>query len=273
MCHMTREIENTMYRNPLAMPETTAVHHPLGVVQQQRPSPQLDNGALSVRKPSSLLRRGWPRQVAGEPVTVKPRKRETLHVVGNNSDQALGIRFTEHRIFIGAKKTSKWSNMVDRLEMAFDGEPIDIPTVLGAWWECTVMTGVTATRIAPTNSLRVQLNGVFDIMATVVTMTEHDSRIHKYRVAEDDNLAHLDIGFKFYNLTGSLHGVLSQTYRSNYVNKLTVSTNMPVMSGGHNYISSDIFGTDCAVARFRRHTDISMLTSTTSTISQHGPSQ
>lgn len=32
VCHMTREIKNAVYRNPLAVPETAAVHNPLGVV-------------------------------------------------------------------------------------------------------------------------------------------------------------------------------------------------------------------------------------------------
>ncbi|CAM0147848.1 unnamed protein product [Urochloa decumbens] len=135
--------------------------------------------------------------------------------------QALGIRFAEHRLYMGAKKTAKWNNDVDRLELAFDGAPIDIPTEIGA----------------------------------------EDSRIHNYGVTEDDSLAHFDLGFKFLDLTEDVHGVLGQTYRSDYVNQLSVSSKMPVMGGAPKYLSSDIFATDCAVARFGSHkVGISMVT-------------
>jgi hypothetical protein len=45
--------------------------------------------------------------------------------------------------------------------------------------------------------------------------TDEDSRIHHYGVTEDDSLAHFDLGFKFYDLTDNVHGVLGQTYRTN----------------------------------------------------------
>jgi hypothetical protein len=44
--------------------------------------------------------------------------------------------------------------------------------------------------------------------------------------------------------------MLEQTYHSDYVNQLSVSANMPIMGGAPKYVSSDIFATDCAVARF-----------------------
>ncbi|VAH86143.1 unnamed protein product [Triticum turgidum subsp. durum] len=174
--------------------------------------------------------------------------------------QALGIRFADHRMYMGAQKTTKWNNDVDRLELAFDGESINIAADVGAKWQSTVVPGLTVTRTTVTNGVRVQLKGVFDIMAKVVPITQEDSRVHNYGVTEDDSLAHLDIGFKFYDLSDDVHGVLGQTYRSDYVNKLSVSANMPVMGGVANYISSDIFSTDCKVARFGLSADISMVT-------------
>ncbi|KAL5226700.1 hypothetical protein ABZP36_014965 [Zizania latifolia] len=39
-----------------------------------------------------------------------------------------------------------------------------------------------------------------------------------------------------------------------------VSASMPVVGGAPSYVSSDIFSTDCAVARFGRSTGISMVT-------------
>jgi hypothetical protein len=160
---------------------------------------------------------------------------------------------------VGAKKTVKWNSDIDRLEMTLDDEPIDIPAKLGARWESTSVVGLSITRTAIANGIRVQLVGVFDIMASAVPVTEKDSRIHNYGVAEDDCLAHLDIGFKFHDLTDNVHGVLGQTYRSDYVNKLSLRTSMPVMGGATSYVSSDIFATDCLVARFGRHDGISMV--------------
>ena len=138
--------------------------------------------------------------------------------------------------------------------------PIEIPTAIDAQWQSTTVPALTITRSAATNGIRVQLKGVFDILANVVPITEKDSRIHNYGVTEDDSLAHFDIGFKFHSLTDDVHGVLGQTYRTDYVNKLSVSTNMPIMGGTSTYVTSDIFSTDCKVARFGRSSGISMVT-------------
>lgn len=61
---------------------------------------------------------------------------------------------------------------------------------------------------------------------------------------EDDNLAHLDLGFRFFGLPDDMHNMLVQTYRADNVNQLSVSSNMPVMGGVPNYVSSYIFITD-----------------------------
>ncbi|VAH86127.1 unnamed protein product [Triticum turgidum subsp. durum] len=140
--------------------------------------------------------------------------------------QALGIRFADHRLYMGAQKTVKWDSNVDHLELAFDDMPIEIPTAIDAQWQSTTK----------------------------------DSRIHNYGVTEDDSLAHFDIGFKFHSLTNNVHGVLGQTYRTDYVNKLSVSANMPIMGGTSSYVTSDIFSTDCKVTRFGRSSGISMVT-------------
>ncbi|KAJ1287250.1 hypothetical protein BS78_03G416500 [Paspalum vaginatum] len=177
--------------------------------------------------------------------------------------QALGIRFAHHRLYMGAQKTAKWDNDVDRLDLAFDGAPIDVPAPdSGAVWRSAAVPGLTVARTASANGVRVRLEGVFDIMANVVPISAEDSRIHNYGVTDDDCLAHFDLGFRFFDLTDDVHGVLGQTYRSDYVNQLSVSSNMPVMGGAPNYVASHIFATDCAVARFGAHraAGISMVT-------------
>ncbi|KAG0541180.1 hypothetical protein BDA96_03G474100 [Sorghum bicolor] len=175
--------------------------------------------------------------------------------------QALGIRFAHHRLYVGAQKTAKWDSDVDRLQLALDGgAPIDVPTETGAVWQSAAVPGLTITRTAAANGVRVQLQGVFDVVANAVPITPEDSRVHSYGVTEDDSLAHLDLGFRFLGLTDHVHGVLGQTYRPDYVNKLSVSSNMPLMGGAPKYVSSDIFATDCAVARFGAAGIVSMVT-------------
>jgi len=119
-----------------------------------------------------------------------------------------------------------------------------------ARWSPPAAPGLSVTRTARVNTVVVELRGVFRIVANVVPITAEDSRIHNYGVTDDDSLAHLDLGFKFYDLTDDVHGVLGQTYRPDYVNRLNVTSKMPVMGGAPDYLSSDLFSTDCAVARF-----------------------
>uniref|UniRef100_A0A0E0AIU4 Uncharacterized protein n=1 Tax=Oryza glumipatula TaxID=40148 RepID=A0A0E0AIU4_9ORYZ len=95
-------------------------------------------------------------------------------------------------------------------------------------------------------------------MTNVVPINDQDSRINNYGFTEEDNISHLDLGFKFYDLTNKVHRVLGQTHCFDYVNNLSVSANMPVTGGTLWYAISDIFSTNCAIARFGRHAGISM---------------
>jgi hypothetical protein len=126
--------------------------------------------------------------------------------------QSLGIRFAAHTLYMGAQKTVTWDDSVDRLELTFDGAPIEVPAEIDGQWQSTEAPALTVTRTSVTNGIRVQLKGVFDIIAQVVPITEKDSRIHNYGVTEEDSLAHFDLSFRFYDLTDDVHGVLGQTY-------------------------------------------------------------
>nr|BAA75476.1 root cap protein 1 [Zea mays] len=187
--------------------------------------------------------------------------------------QALGIRFAHHHLYVAAQRTPRWDAAADHLALALDDEDVDVasllPRFVGARWSPPTAPALSVTRTARVNTVVVELRGAFRIVASVVPITAEDSRIHNYGVREDDGdtLAHLDLGFKFYDLTDDVHGVLGQTYRPDYVNSLNVTSNMPVMGGAPDYLSSDLFSTDCAVARFggRRHqqataANIAMLT-------------
>ncbi|CAL5097472.1 unnamed protein product [Urochloa decumbens] len=164
--------------------------------------------------------------------------------------QALGIRFAHHHLYVGATHTAHWDAAADHLTVAFDDESVTLPAAAGARWSPATAPSLSVTRTAQANTVVVELRGVFRIMANAVPITAEDSRVHGYGVTADDSLVHLDLGFKFYDLTDDVHGVLGQTYRTDYVNRLDVAAKMPVMGGADSFVSSGLFETDCAVARF-----------------------
>ncbi|GAB4859751.1 hypothetical protein Ancab_011229 [Ancistrocladus abbreviatus] len=164
--------------------------------------------------------------------------------------QSLGILFDNHQLYIGAKKTATWNDAVDRLALTFDGEPVYLPESLGSRWHSSTSPAVTITRSSPTNDVVIEVEGNFRIKAAVVPITQKDSIIHKYGISEEDCFAHLDLSFKFYSLSGDVSGVLGQTYASNYVSRVKMGIQMPVLGGDEEFSSSNLFAADCAVARF-----------------------
>lgn len=180
------------------------------------------------------------------------------HVPGLKRDptwvQAIAVQFSNrHRLYIGARKTATWDDESDRLAVVFDGEDVHLPGVANARWKAPSAPSLTVTRTnKAANGVVVELAGVFKITANAVPITEEDSRVHSYGVTSDDCLAHLDLAFKFYALSDGVHGVLGQTYRSGYVNRMDVTKKMPVMGGEREFVASGLFATDCSVARYGR---------------------
>ncbi|CAL4994772.1 unnamed protein product [Urochloa decumbens] len=174
--------------------------------------------------------------------------------------QALGVTFvsgsSNRNLYIGARRAAEWDEDEDHIVLALDGEPIDLDsTTKNARWASKAVPGLTVTRTADANAVAVELAGAFTVTANAVPITDEESRGHGYGKTGSDSLVHLDVGYAFHGLSGGVDGVLGQTYRTDYVNKLDITAKMPVMGGEEKYRSSGLFATDCAVSRFGRGAD------------------
>lgn len=173
--------------------------------------------------------------------------------------QSIALLFDDHRVYVGAQKTSVWDDSSDRIIISYDGETIQLPTSEGASWKSTSLPYMTISRSAATNAIVLEVENKFKITTTVVPITAEESRVHNYGITEEDCFAHLELGFKFYSLTEDVHGVLGQTYRNGYVSNVEMSSDMPLMGGERKFSTSELFEPDCAVSRFGRATGIAMV--------------
>ncbi|KAJ0786392.1 hypothetical protein HanOQP8_Chr02g0054921 [Helianthus annuus] len=162
--------------------------------------------------------------------------------------QSIGILFDDHKLIVGAKKTSTWDDKEDHLYITLNDTPL---TLDGKNWNYR-NSSLLITRTSPTNGIAIEVENSFRITASVVPIGVEESRVHGYNITNDDCFAHLELGFKFYNLGEVVNGVLGQTYRWNYVSKIKVSSNMAVMGDIPKYSSSSMLATDCSVSRFGR---------------------
>lgn len=156
-----------------------------------------------------------------------------------------------HSFYLAAMKTATWDDSVDRLALWYNSHPISLPTKEDAMWQSPDGL-ISVKRAHMTNSIIVESKNKFEISATARPITKQESKIHHYNITDSNCYAHLDVSFKFYDLSDNVDGVLGNTYRKDYISKVNLTNPMPVVGGERNFITSGLFATDCAVSRFNK---------------------
>ncbi|XP_020532256.1 uncharacterized protein LOC18424225 [Amborella trichopoda] len=163
--------------------------------------------------------------------------------------QAIGLIFGSHHLYLGAQKASRWDDSIDHISLSLNGEDIEIPTLFGAT-HIHKDAGLKIWRLEDTNSVIVNAKDQFKIKARVLPITQEDSRTHGYEITNEDCFSHLEVNFRFYNLSTKVDGVLGQTYAPGYQSRVLVGAAMPIMGGARRFESSHIFSTDCLASKF-----------------------
>ncbi|XP_057851018.2 uncharacterized protein LOC131061391 [Cryptomeria japonica] len=168
--------------------------------------------------------------------------------------QSIGVLFCgNHQLFLGANKVSSWDDSIDQLAIALDGKSIQLPNREGAAATLPLSSSkLKIVRSDTANAVTVEVENKFMITARVVPITPEESRIHNYGITTESDhcFAHLELSFKFYSLSPRVTGVLGQTYGAEYRSPINLGAAMPVVGGEADYVTTNLFATDCKVARF-----------------------
>lgn len=163
--------------------------------------------------------------------------------------QALGLMFGSHTFTLEATRTEKWDNEEDHLQFSYDGEALSIPEGLYSEWT-SPENNLKVERIASKNSATVTLSEAVEISVNVIPVTEEDNRIHNYQIPSNDSFAHLEVQFRFFNLSAQVEGVLGQTYQPNFHNTAKAGVAMPIVGGAEKYRTSSLLSADCKSCLF-----------------------
>ncbi|RZC71531.1 hypothetical protein C5167_034912 [Papaver somniferum] len=167
---------------------------------------------------------------------------------GRNRDntwiQALGFMFGTQTFTLAAKKVAQWDDLVDQLVFTYNNEPLTIEEGHLSTWVASDGQ-LTVERTSTRNRVLVKLPGITEFYVNVVPVTKEDDRIHNYQIPSDDCFAHLEVQFKFLDLSESVEGVLGQTYRPDFINPVKRGVAMPVMGGEDKFKTSSLLSADC----------------------------
>ncbi|KAL9441295.1 hypothetical protein AB3S75_019887 [Citrus x aurantiifolia] len=163
--------------------------------------------------------------------------------------QALGILFKSHSFSLEAAKAATWDNEIDHLKFSYNGQDLVIPEgPLSIWY--SEEKDVKVERVSSKNSAIVSLKDTAEILVNVVPVTKEDDRVHKYQVPADDCFAHLEVQFRFFNLSAKVDGVLGRTYRPDFENPAKPGVAMAVLGGEKEYKTESLFSTNCKTCIF-----------------------
>uniref|UniRef100_M4E1R4 Root cap n=1 Tax=Brassica campestris TaxID=3711 RepID=M4E1R4_BRACM len=151
--------------------------------------------------------------------------------------------------FMVAAKTATWDNEVDHLKFTFDGQDLSVPEeTLSTWYSPN--KDIKIERVTSRNSVIVTIKDKAEIMVNVVPVTKEDDRIHSYKVPSDDCFAHLEVQFKFFNLSPKVDGILGRTYKPDFQNPAKPGVAMPVVGGEDSFKTSSLLSNDCKTCIF-----------------------
>lgn len=151
---------------------------------------------------------------------------------------------------LAANKVAQWDDQVDQLLFTYDGTPFNIPQGHLSTWTSPDLNNIVVERTTKYNSVTVTLRNVVEISVKIVPITKEDDRIHKYEIPSNDCFAHLEVQFKFFNLSEKVEGVLGQTYRPDFENPVKRGVPMPIMGGENKYKTSSLVSADCNLCIF-----------------------
>ncbi|CAL5196787.1 unnamed protein product [Lathyrus oleraceus] len=164
--------------------------------------------------------------------------------------QALGVLFESHNFIVESTKPTKWDHEIDHLKFSYNGEELHVPQGYLSKWEIQEKK-ISVERTSNTNSVVVNVHGIVKIYVNVVPVTKEDSRIHNYQIPDNDCFAHLEVQFKFSDLSSKVEGVLGRTYQPNFENPAAkLGVGMPVVGGEDRYRTTSLLSADCGACLF-----------------------
>lgn len=163
--------------------------------------------------------------------------------------QSLGILFKSHTFSLEATKVAKWDNEIDHLKFTYNGQDLAIPEGLLSIWY-SEEKDVKVERVSSKNSVIVSLKDTAEILVNVVPVTKEDDKIHNYQVPADDCFSHLEVQFRFFNLSSKVDGVLGRTYRPDFENPAKPGVAMAVLGGEEKFKTTSLYSADCNTCVF-----------------------
>ncbi|PHT56036.1 hypothetical protein CQW23_04522 [Capsicum baccatum] len=158
--------------------------------------------------------------------------------------QALGLMFGSHNFTLEATKAENWNQEVDHLKCTYDGMSFRVPIGHSSVWS-SPDRNLELERTSATNSVRVTIQEIVEISANVVPVTEKEDAIHSYGIPKNDSFAHLEVQFRFFDLSPKVEGILGRTYQPSFKNSAKAGVDMAVVGGDNKYKTSSLLSADC----------------------------